>query len=192
MNDVKGSILLSSSSTLRGKAAEGAEMEGAERAGAGAEAREDRVARYVPLRTSVEEDTPAERMGEQSDTKELQRIVGVRRPLKGEKEEDKEEEEKEEEAEEEEREYPSLLRRDIANNNRQNNLVKNGKRGKRENGSKKKVVAGAGALSAETRYEVETNAERDITILASNDHMVLRRERRRKRKKRREERGSAL
>jgi hypothetical protein len=38
------------------------------------------------------------------------------------------------------------------------------------------VVAVAGAVSAETRYEVETNAEREITILASNDHMVLRRE----------------
>ncbi|GFG23685.1 hypothetical protein IFM61606_03573 [Aspergillus udagawae] len=85
-----------------------------------------------------------------SDTKELQGIVGVRRPLKVEKEEEegeeKEEEEKEEEEreeeerEEEEREYPSLLRRDIANNDRQNNLVKDGKRGKRENGSKNTVV----------------------------------------------------
>ncbi|GFF31985.1 hypothetical protein IFM51744_01626 [Aspergillus udagawae] len=121
-------------------------MEGAEHAGAGPEAREDRVARYEPLRTLVEEDTPAELMGEQSDTKELQGIVGVRRPLKVEKEEEeegeeKEEEEKEEEEkEEEEREYPSLLRRDIANNDRQNNLVKDGNRGKRENGSKNTVV----------------------------------------------------
>ncbi|GIC93425.1 uncharacterized protein Aud_009912 [Aspergillus udagawae] len=71
-----------------------------------------------------------------SDTKELQGIVGVRRPLKVEKEEEEEGEEKEEEV----REYPSLLRRDIANNDRQNNLVKDGKRGKRENGSKKTVV----------------------------------------------------
>jgi hypothetical protein len=124
-----------------------------------AEAREDRVERYEPLRTSVKEETPAERMGEQSDTKVLQGTVGVRRSLKREKEEEKEEEEREEEEreeeereeeereegekqeeaeEEEERLYPSLLRRDIANNDRQNNLVKSGKRGKRETGSKKR------------------------------------------------------
>jgi hypothetical protein len=161
-------------------------MEGAERAGAGPEAWEDRVARYEPLRTLVEEDTPAELMGEQSDTKELQGIVGVRRPLKVEKEDEEEGEEKEEE----EREYPSLLRRDIANNDRQNNLVKNGKRGKKGKREQENGGTGAGAVSAETQYEVETNAEREITILASNDHMVLRRERRRKRK--REERRSAL
>jgi hypothetical protein len=81
-------------------------------------------------------------MGEQSDTKVLQGTVGVRRSLKREKEEEKEEEEREEgekqEEAEEERLYPSLLRRDIANNDRQNNLVKSGKRGKRENGSKKR------------------------------------------------------
>jgi hypothetical protein len=134
-----------------------------------AEAREDRVERYEPLRTSVKEETPAERMGEQSDTKVLQGTVGVRRSLKREKEEEREEEEREEEEreeeereeeereeeereeeereegekqeeaeEEEERLYPSLLRRDIANNDRQNNLVKSGKRGKRETGSKKR------------------------------------------------------
>lgn len=114
--------------------------------------------------------------------------------MKREKEEEKEEEEreegeKEEEAAEEERLYPSLLRRDIANNDRQNNLVKSGKRGKREKREQEKVVAVAGAVSVETRYEVETNAEREITILASNDHMVLRREEeeRRKRGGRREE-----
>lgn len=141
---------------------EAAEVEGAERAGAGAvavaEAREERVARYEPVRTSVKEGTPAERMGEHSGTKERQGIVGVRRSLKGgETEEAKEEEAREEEAEEEEN--PSLLRRDIAKNDRQNKLVKRRKRGKRRIGSKIKVVAVAVAV-AETRYEVETNVER--------------------------------
>lgn len=59
----------------RTKRVEGAEREGAERAGAGpaavAEAREARVERYEPLRTSVKEETPAERMGEESDAKDL-------------------------------------------------------------------------------------------------------------------------
>lgn len=122
--------------------------------------------RYVPLRTSAKEEAPAERMGEQSDTKDLQGTVRVRRCLKPEKEEGREEGE---------RLYPSLLRRDIANNVRQNKLVKSGKKEKREQ-EKVVAVAGAGAVNAETRYEVETNAEREITILTSNDHMVLRRE----------------
>lgn len=154
----------------RTKRVEGAGREGAERAGAGAgavaEARKDRVERYVPLRTSAKEEAPAERMGEQSDTKDLQGTVRVRRCLKPEKEEGREEGE---------RLYPSLLRRDIANNVRQNKLVKSGKKEKREQ-EKVVAVAGAGAVNAETRYEVETNAEREITILTSNDHMVLRRE----------------
>lgn len=162
----------------RTKRVEGAGRKGAERAGAGAgavaEAREDRVERYVPLRTSAKEEAPAERMGEQSDTKDLQGTVRVRRCLKPEKEEGREEGEKEG-AEDEERLYPSLLRRDIANNVRQNKLVKSGKKEKREQ-EKVVAVAGAGAVNAETRYEVETNAEREITILTSNDHMVLRRE----------------
>jgi hypothetical protein len=109
----------------------------------------------------------------------------LKREKEEEEEEEREEGEKHEEAEEEEESlYPSLLRRDIANNDRQDNLVKSGKRGNREKREQGKVVAVAGAVSAETRYEVETNAEREITILASNDHMVLRREEEEERGKR--------